>query len=415
MSLSKYQRQEVINYILTNNITNRDEFRQCWKTNKIEGVTQESAESVLSEFKYICKTIGDKELQSANTDLLRKGLKFKDKLNYERKTFYKDLRSINALEELNKELIEAIKLLPKKEVELQESKPITVNGVGVVVLSDLHFNELISTPNNTYDFNIASKRLYKLAVEAIDTFKAKGITKVAVLFLGDGINSDRRQSEIFNMATNRAKACTLAFYILKQFIEHLLNHFNVTIATVSGNESRVVGEEFDTSEILASYSYDYTLEAMLRVYFEENPYVKFVDGEYGEKVININVSNVLITHGVNIKNDREKSVTQLIGRYSQSGINIDYVFFGHMHSSSIGDIYARSSSLCGSNSYSEGVLNLTSRASQLIGVFYPDKTHCITKVDLQNTDGITGYDVVEKLEAYNAKSSSKKPRYIHEV
>ena len=75
MSLSKYQRQEIINYILTNNITNRDEFRQCWKENKIEGITQESAEAVLSEFKYICKTIGDKELQSANTDLLRKGVK----------------------------------------------------------------------------------------------------------------------------------------------------------------------------------------------------------------------------------------------------------------------------------------------------------------------------------------------------
>ncbi len=49
------------------------------------------------------------------------------------------------------------------------------NGVGVVVISDTHFNELISTPVNKYDFEIASKRLKKLAEISKKTFEQNNI------------------------------------------------------------------------------------------------------------------------------------------------------------------------------------------------------------------------------------------------
>ena len=61
-------------------------------------------------------------------------------------------------------------------------------------------------------------------------------------------------------------------------------------------------------------------------------------------------------------------------------------------------------------------MNLTSKASQLIGIFYSDKSNNIMKVDLQNVDNIKGYDIIKELESYNAKSVNKKNKFlIHNI
>lgn len=371
------------------------------------------------ERKYVNQDFEDVLSTLDNTKLRKETLNYKQKLNYERNAFNKSLKELNTLEELNKELIENIKKIPKVNIK-DTDRCFNMNsniGVGAIVLSDLHFNELIDIVGNKYDFEVASKRLKKLAQSAIKTFKSQNISKVVILFLGDLLNSDRRQAEVFNMATNRSKAMVLAFHLLRQFIEEISSQFySITIASVCGNESRVVGEEFDTSDILATYNYDYSIHQFLKVAFEKNDKVKFIDGDFGEKVININNSNVLILHGVNLGKDIEKSVQQTFGRYSSKGINLDYLFHGHLHSSRIGDTYARCGSLCGSNSYSEGALNLTSRASQLIGIFYPDKTNSIMRIDLQDVDNIEGYNIIDELVEYNIKSETKKRKFlIHNI
>lgn len=349
----------------------------------------------------------DEETSKEYTKLRKEAVTYKTKLNHERNAFNKKLKEISELEELNKELIEGLKNL--KPVTLKTTKvDFACDGknVGVIALSDLHFNELIDIASNKYDFNIASKRLKKLADVAKQTLC---VDRIVILGLGDFINSDRRQSEVYNMSTNRNKATVIGFELLRQFIIDLSSQFDITIAMISGNESRTVGEEFDTSEDIATYNYDYTLYNMLKIAFQNYISIDFVDGSFGEKVLNINGSNVLITHGINIKsNNIQQSVSQTFGRYANMGIHLDYLFAGHYHNCNIGDIYSLSGSLCGGNSYSEGTLNFTSRASQLIGVFYPDRTNSIIKVDLQNTDNIKGYDISNLLEDMNAKSINNK-------
>ena len=358
--------------------------------------------------------ITDEEATSTDYTKLRKEcVVAKQKLNFERNMFNKKLKEISSLEELNKELLNALKRLKPAEIK-NHCFTETSNGVGVIILSDTHFNELIDIPSNKYDFEVASKRLHKLANTAKKHFEANGVQKVAILGLGDFLNSDRRQSEYMNMSTNRSRAVVLAYHLLRQFVLDINSTFEVSVAFQSGNESRVVGEEFDTSEELATYNYDFTLFNMLKISLGDT--VTFIDGSFGEKVVNINGSNVLISHGVNIKADIEKSVAQTFGRYANMGITLDYMFVGHMHSSRVGDTYARCGSLCGGNSFSEGALNLTSKASQLIGIFYPDKSNNIMKVDLQNVDNIKGYDIIKELETYNAKSVNKKNKFlIHNI
>jgi hypothetical protein len=123
-------------------------------------------------------------------------------------------------------------------------------------------------------------------------------------------------------------------------------------------------------------------------------------------------------HGDSIpKSGVERRVQQIIGKWNNKGISIDFVIFGHLHSARVGDTYARSSSLVGANSYSDDNLQLISRASQNIHIFHSDKSRDSIKIDLQDTVGIEGYNIDQSLAAYNAKSAgkNKKITVIHKV
>lgn len=370
----------------------------CVDNCDIEGITPYYIEKFLRDFKQ-----DDVEMTDYNNVLAGKVQKFQDTNRIERKAFRENIRVSNALEEYNKELIKNLKLL----------KPVTTNhsskmskATGLIQISDTHFNELINIKGNKYDFEVASQRLKLLCDKAKIYFKAQGIKNVLVAFTGDLLNSDRRLDEMLNQATNRAKATLLAVHILRHFVEDLNQDFNVNLAGVSGNESRA-NEEMGYAEIVATDNYDFTIFNILKIAFENCEGISFTDGNWSEKIVEIANQKILLTHGLSIKGDVEKSVQQLMGKHSQQGDKIDYVFIGHIHSARVGDLYSRSSGLCGGNAYSDYGLNLASRASQNIGIFYENKSHDVIKVDLQITDDVKGYDIIEKLEAYNAKSADK--------
>ena len=104
------------------------------------------------------------------TKLRKECVTAKHKLNFERNLFNKKLKEISSLEELNKELINALKKLKPTEIKKHQFSEVA-EGVGVIILSDTHFNELIDIPSNKYDFEIASKRLHKLSCVAKKHFK----------------------------------------------------------------------------------------------------------------------------------------------------------------------------------------------------------------------------------------------------
>ncbi len=212
------------------------------------------------------------------------------------------------------------------------------------------------------------------------------------------INRNRKNGALISMSQGRAVS-------YKQAILDLNEDFNVTVASIIGNEGRA-NPEMGWSKIIASDNYDYTIFQCLRYLFRDSC-VKFIQGNPSELVINVAGQNLLMLHGHgSLRGKLESAVNQIIGRYSLKGIAIDYMIFGHVHSARIGDGYARSSSLVGSNDYAEKALNLSGRASQNCYIFYDDGNRDGIKIDLQNTDGV-GYNIDKSLEAYNAKSASK--------
>ena len=91
------------------------------------------------------------------------------------------------------------------------------------------------------------------------------------------------------------------------------------------------------------------------------------------------------------------------------------MIFGHLHSANITDFYARSSSLCGSNAYSDNELQYSSKASQNIHIIGKSDIHSF-KIDLQSIENIKGYAIEKDLEEYDARAFSKisynKPKKI---
>lgn len=322
-----------------------------------------------------------------------------------RKETREESRIIGTLEEIGKSmnLILKGKNLSKLSV-CHKTKD--NSSVGIIHLSDIHFNELIDIQSNKYDFNIASKRLFLLAERAKTYFHALGVTDILIAMTGDLMNSDRRLDEMLNAASNRTKATFLAVDILQQFILDLNKDFNITVAYVSGNESRV-NPEIGWNDNIVSDSYDTMIFYILKKVFEKSKGIYFIEGDCSELTICINGVNILMMHGHGcINGSVEKSIEQVKGRYASHGVIIDYVIFGHIHSAIVGDHFARSSSLCGSNAYNEKSLNIRGRASQNLYVIHNNKLIDGVKVDLQITTG-DQYNVDTTLAEYNQKGDIK--------
>ena len=350
--------------------------------------------------------LADKEIVEYNVKLAKQKQKLSDLNRIQNKSFREHARLENALVEYNQEII---KLLKKESLSINEgldlhiSKKNTKDKAALVVqIADTHFNELVDLEHNQYDFKIASKRLQKFAYYIKRYAKLYDINNILIAITGDLINSDRRLDEKLSMATNRAKATFLGVHLLQNFIIDLNQIATISVACVTGNESRV-NEELGWVDIVASDNYDFTIFEMLRLLL---PKIHFIRGNALELIVEIGGQNILLIHGHQLGKMNTSKISSVAAKYSRKGVKIDFMICGHLHETMITDMFARSSSLVGANAYSENALNLSSRAAQNIYIMTEDGRHDV-RIDLQNVDKFKGYDIKEELCAYNAKSAKK--------
>jgi predicted phosphodiesterase len=354
------------------------------------------------------------DIVGENVKLAKEKQRFQDRNRIERASFREYARIENALSELNRELInkfDEVDFRFKTKVHEEKGK-----HAMLVQVSDLHFNELVDLPHNKYDFKVAARRLKKYAIEIKRQAKLYEVKKIVVAFTGDIMNSDRRLDEILHQASSRAKSSLLGTRLLELFLLDLNEVANLIICSVSGNESRHK-EEVGYSDTIVSDNYDFVIYNMLKMVFRGKQGIEFVDGQNPkEMIISINKVNFLLTHGDSIKqHDTQSNIQKLIGKFNVKGYPIDYVIFGHIHFTNMTDIYARSGSLVGSNGYSDRGLDLITRAAQNIYIIDEERNIHGFKFNLQNTKGITGYEIKDDLEAYDINSVRSKKAIEQEI
>lgn len=374
---------------------------------KLLGISRSTMRSLLAQWKIaeLAGKIEDEEMLAENVRLAKQRQKYQDLNRIERKAFREHARVENAIESFSEQLLETLKGYKFKEPPALEMEYGPIGGI--IHWSDQHLNERVELAHNQFDWNVAGKRLRKHVTSCLRLCEAYGIDHVFVAMTGDLLNSDRRLDELMANAGNRSKACILAMDLYRQALHELSESVHVSVGAISGNESRV-GQVVGWQGEVASDNYDFVIYEGLKLLMEESPIHFFPTHEPGEMVVNIAGQNVLFIHGHGaMTKDIQRAVQAAKGRYLSKGIKVDLMFWGHIHEALIADNYGRSSSLVGSNTFNEKALNLDGRASQNFYVVHESGGFDGVKIDLQDVSGINGYDLEERLQAYNTKSANK--------
>lgn len=345
------------------------------------------------------------ELVKTNKKLEAKVQRYQDLNRILKKHSREHDRVSNALEGLVEELISELKKTTENLISIDHKTKIEETTL-LVQFSDPHLNELIDMADNRYDFIVASKRMQKFANEIKLEAKLRGSKKIILAMTGDLLNSDRRIDELLSLSTNRAKASLIATKLITYLIMDLNTVADVTVTYVTGNESRI-RDDWGYVDDFVSDNYDTLIFHMLRDSLGGKAGIDFIDGDPWEMVLNINGKNILISHGASIKSNTQAGIQQVIGKFAAKGVIVDYILIGHIHFANVTDVYSRSGSLAGCNTYSDRALNLITKASQLLHIITVDGDIHNKRVDLQNTVGYEGYPIQDDLDAYNAKSASK--------
>jgi hypothetical protein len=357
----------------------------------------------------------DLEILTETVRLAKKNQALMDQSRIQNKSFREHARIENAIEKYNEAILGELKNhgvalshCPRRTGALDPEA-----AALVVHLSDNHFNELVNLPTNRFDFEVGARRLALLAQKAKLLGKAYGVERCIVFFGGDLMNSDRRLDELLAMSTNRARATILATHLYKQFLMDLRADFFIDCFGVAGNESRAK-ENLGWVDVVATDSYDFTIYAMLQAVFDatDDKGMRFHDFQANEVVFKVHNETFLGIHGHQISATDQKKVQAMIGKYAAKGVNITHILCGHIHSALVSDYVSRNSSLVGSNAYSEEALGFVSKSSQNIHLVTPQGLDGI-KVDLQNVDGVEGYEIISQLAAYNARSADKAGEALH--
>lgn len=349
----------------------------------------------------------------------QKNQKLRDQLNLQRKMVRESGRGVNVLEELNIELVKTMGRHDMSRFARAHHQQSGSGSVAVLQLSDVHFGEIVdSLKSNKYNFQVASARLRQYVDKARCYFKASGVTSVLVAMTGDMINSDRRLDEVTTNADNRSKIIFTAVDILNQLILDLNQDFNVSVASICGNESRL-GKDIGWVNFMASDNFDYTIHNILSYMHRESSGITFIKMDDPlECLVDVGGQHFLLVHGHNglAKTARmETEVAKIRSKYANHGINVRMVICGHIHQAFVSDIFARSSGLPGSNAFSDNGLNLVGRASQNVHIVHQNGNIDSIKVDVQEIDEDHYYPYNLDTEAYKPKPRDQKTVTIQSV
>jgi len=351
----------------------------------------------------------DLEMLTETVRLAKSNQRLQDEARIKNKSFREHARIENAVSAYSEAILQELKGVSADLMgcDRRTGAYNPDSSVLLVHLSDNHFNELVNLPTNRFDFTVAAQRLQLLAQKTKLLGKAYGAEKVVVFFGGDLMNSDRRLDELLAMSTNRARATILAVHLYKQFLMDLRADFFVDCFGVTGNESRAK-ENLGWVDVVATDSYDFTIYNMLQAVFDatNDKGMRFHDFEANEVVFKVHNETFLGVHGHQVNATDQKKCQAIIGKYAAKGVNVTHILCGHIHATVISDYVSRNASLVGSNAYSEEALGFVSKAAQNIHIITPQGLDGF-KADLQNVEGVEGYDVISKLEEYNAKSADR--------
>lgn len=300
----------------------------------------------------------EEELAKAN----KKIQDLQDKLRIVRKFNRLENRRDNVDEHFKNEVVRLLKHGRGTPTKFTKYKPQEYgNGTNslVVQLSDLHIGKTVNLPNNTFDYTVAQERLNTLYCKLVDKIVAEEIRDITVAFTGDLFNLDSHMDSLLTNEDNRISSFVKGLDIITTFLENLWTHVdNLRVVGVVGNESRVRTSEYASNvDKIANNNLDTLLFAILRrVLPEDIEFLNKCDGL--NAIFEVDGYKIAICHGDKLRKHTDEEVLKYkLRMYETYGVMVDYVIFGHIHSTMITPHWGRSGSLVGTDHYYANGLN----------------------------------------------------------
>lgn len=332
-----------------------------WKQSKVE-INENNPNIIIEDMYFDELSVLEKENIRLKKDIQR----YRDKIRILQNEIKQVNRKENDFEEILKELLD--KVDKQEKIKIEHNTSINNDNIGIIQLSDLHFNKVVKLAENKFNFDVAQKRLTKLFRKAQTIFDMNNIKKVAIIFTGDLFNLDKYNNKITNEGT-RAEGFYKGWNIMRTLLDEMYSKYELMFAGVVGNESRI-DDEFPISDSLAINNFDWLLYQFIKERYSDCIFLN--DNNKIEDVISINNKNIHISHGYFLKQifsgsklkNKLESLNDIRVRWLlKKNIKIDYFLFGHIHSPLITDEFGRSGSLVGADDYSSNKLNIVSSKS----------------------------------------------------
>ena len=347
-----------------------------------------------------------------------------DKNNYLRKVNRENYRQYNLLEEMCATLDENLKNYSDKYFSnlssIKEIKTKNTDKKGILCLSDLHINEII-TPSyangNAWDLDVLCCRMRKYISRATKIFKNEGVKELYVFCLGDFVGECRRIDKKMALMTSSVNASMILVSLLSKVFVELSKSFKLNITFVVGNESRIssIGEcsnnwnQMSSLPLIASENWDWMIWNTLKMLFaDKNKNIKFImPNNIIQSVVEIPISedktfNALITHGHILKGiPNDKTVGNILQDYAHRNIRIDAMFIGHYHSSRLSSFLQMCGTMKGGDAWTSNDCGFVTRAVQNIFLINDDGSLEGIGIDLQNYNPNEKYILDKELEIYN--------------
>ena len=305
------------------------------------------------------------EIQDEKLELQKEKLKFRD----QKREFNNKLRRMARLEHLNdylKETVEQfdpIKLDGFKKDEVDNEKELLVG------LSDWHIGMSINSKFNTFNKEIAIKRLSKLQQKTMDKVLKEDIQTIHIANLGDLIHGLIHVSARVSSEENTIEQVITASEMVKGFIKPFLDlGIQVEYYNICGNHSRIVANKSESGG--EEESFEKLILTIIDTAFSRYSNYNSTGSEFGMIEVNIKNEKVVLAHGhLDKGNGIVNKLPQMLG-YPPT-----LVLTGHFHSESIKDYgvttHIISGALCGSDDYATN-LRLAGKPSQKMLVITDD-------------------------------------------
>lgn len=326
-----------------------------------------------------------KENNECESEIIKTLSKKNQRLSDDNMKLRRIIREENRFENILESAYDKIKehiipYIPKKTYEYKES------DVDIVAhCTDWHLGEVIKEMFNVHTFEDAKKKVslyFDKIYENLNLYKSKNLI---LCFTGDMVNLDsHRDKKLTNEDVRPVALGRLFNEILVPNIEALLElGINIKIASVVGNEGRIDGKEYMTSNSqLSGDNYDYLMIVLLKSKF---PTIEFLtNGDELEAIIKVRNENILLMHGhtINHKNIINSIETVKVKIFSAYKKLVTFTLLGHIHELLVTHRIARSSGLVGANGFSYNQLHKLSNDPVQVILAVSDKGITVIPVEL---------------------------------